>query len=106
LLALLVLLRFVVSRYISVLPGAFSAYRYAALQNSAPGVGPLASYFAGEAMHGDGADLFKANMYVVWVFFLFFAKGSSRLRCDRVTRTGGGSTRWEDRLKRINQSQG
>jgi len=43
--------------YITVLPGAFSAYRYIALQNDALGEGPLHKYFLGEKIHGAGALL-------------------------------------------------
>lgn len=52
--------------YITVLPGAFSAYRYIALQNDAKGNGPLASYFKGEKLHGgtSNADIFTSNMYL------------------------------------------
>ncbi|KAF8551879.1 glycosyltransferase family 2 protein [Imleria badia] len=50
--------------YITVLPGAFSAYRYAALQNDDRGEGPLQKYFLGEKMHGADADIFTANMYL------------------------------------------
>ncbi|KAI0691142.1 glycosyltransferase family 2 protein [Cerioporus squamosus] len=50
--------------YITVLPGAFSAYRYFALKNDATGEGPLQKYFLGESMHGAGADIFTANMYL------------------------------------------
>ncbi|KAI4147059.1 MAG: hypothetical protein L6R39_003259 [Caloplaca ligustica] len=50
--------------FISVLPGAFSAYRYLALQNDKTGMGPLEKYFAGEKMHGANAGIFTANMYL------------------------------------------
>ncbi|KAK9468701.1 chitin synthase-domain-containing protein [Lipomyces arxii] len=50
--------------YISVLPGALSAYRYIALQNDSDGNGPLAQYFKGESLEGKNADVFTANMYL------------------------------------------
>ncbi|KAI5281874.1 Chitin synthase, class 2, partial [Ascosphaera aggregata] len=50
--------------YITVLPGALSAYRYHALQNDETGHGPLSQYFKGEMLHGQDADVFTANMYL------------------------------------------
>lgn len=51
--------------YITVLPGALSAYRYIALKNDPKtGKGPLASYFKGEFLHGSDADVFTSNMYL------------------------------------------
>ncbi|KAF2229336.1 glycosyltransferase family 2 protein [Viridothelium virens] len=50
--------------FISVLPGAFSAYRYVALQNDKTGQGPLQKYFLGEKLHGTNAGTFTANMYL------------------------------------------
>ncbi|KAI9204457.1 chitin synthase-domain-containing protein [Polychytrium aggregatum] len=44
--------------YISVLPGAFSAYRYRAIEGK-----PLDCYFKGETT-GEVADIFSANMYL------------------------------------------
>ncbi|KAK4687986.1 chitin synthase, partial [Tremellales sp. Uapishka_1] len=48
--------------YCTVLPGAFSAYRWIALQNGADGRGPLASYFEGEQLATGKADTFTANI--------------------------------------------
>ncbi|SCU78318.1 LAME_0A04104g1_1 [Lachancea meyersii CBS 8951] len=50
--------------YISVLPGALSAYRYRALKNHEDGTGPLNSYFLGETQEGRQHDVFTANMYL------------------------------------------
>lgn len=69
--------------FISVLPGAFSAYRNVALQNDVNGRGPLEKYFKGEFLHGSGeldpeddeyelkknqlkeeAGIFTSNMYL------------------------------------------
>lgn len=69
--------------FISVLPGAFSAYRYVALQNDINGKGPLEKYFKGEFLHSSGeldpnddeyalksqqlqdeAGIFTSNMYL------------------------------------------
>ncbi|KAE8442988.1 hypothetical protein EG329_002451 [Mollisiaceae sp. DMI_Dod_QoI] len=49
--------------FISVLPGAFSAYRFKALQNDSKGRGPLEKYFDGEKHHLD-AGIFTKNMYL------------------------------------------
>ncbi|KEP53418.1 chitin synthase [Rhizoctonia solani 123E] len=67
--------------YISVLPGAFSAYRYIALLNDKNGQGPLASYFKGEVLNGRTQDIFTSNMYLaedrILCFELIAKKNSS-----------------------------
>ncbi|KAF8983562.1 chitin synthase N-terminal-domain-containing protein [Cyathus striatus] len=50
--------------YITVLPGAFSAYRYEALQNDKYGEGPLQKYFMGDLKPDQKTDIFTANMYL------------------------------------------
>lgn len=67
--------------YISVLPGAFSAYRYIAVQNDRSGEGgPLHKYFLGEMMQG-GGGIFTANMYLaedrILCWELFSKRGCS-----------------------------
>ncbi|KAI9809127.1 MAG: hypothetical protein M1825_002416 [Sarcosagium campestre] len=69
--------------FISVLPGAFSAYRYVALQNDKTGNGPLEKYFAGEKMHGANAGIFTANMYLAEDRILCFELVSKR-RCHWI----------------------
>lgn len=64
--------------FITVLPGAFSAYRYIALQNDKNGQGPLEKYFAGEKMHGANAGIFTANMYLAEDRILCFELVSKR----------------------------
>ncbi|KAJ5116189.1 Chitin synthase [Penicillium angulare] len=64
--------------FITVLPGAFSAYRYVALQNDKNGQGPLERYFAGEKMHGANAGIFTANMYLAEDRILCFEIVSKR----------------------------
>ncbi|KAJ2616119.1 hypothetical protein H4S08_000932 [Coemansia sp. RSA 1365] len=73
--------------YISVLPGAFSAYRYAALKNTSKDTGPLAEYFKGELMHTDGTDstIFQANMYLAEDRILCFELVAKR-RCNYILR--------------------
>ncbi|WVQ84997.1 hypothetical protein IAT38_007161 [Cryptococcus sp. DSM 104549] len=48
--------------YCTVLPGAFSAYRWIALQNNADGTGPLSSYVKGEQLNTGKADTFTGNI--------------------------------------------
>lgn len=50
--------------YVSVLPGALSAYRFRALENGPDGTGPLASYFKGETVEQADAGIFEKNMYL------------------------------------------
>lgn len=64
--------------FITVLPGAFSAYRYVAVQNDKNGQGPLERYFLGEKMHGSNAGIFTANMYLAEDRILCFEIVSKR----------------------------
>ncbi|KAI9755284.1 MAG: Chitin synthase, class 2 [Chaenotheca gracillima] len=77
--------------FISVLPGAFSAYRYIALQNDKQGNGPLERYFAGEKMHGANAGIFTANMYLAEDRILCFELVAKR-RCHWILQYVKSST--------------
>ncbi|KZF19069.1 glycosyltransferase family 2 protein [Xylona heveae TC161] len=77
--------------FISVLPGAFSAYRFVALQNDANGEGPLEKYFAGEKMHGANAGIFTANMYLAEDRILCFELVSKR-KCHWILQYVKSST--------------
>ena len=54
--------------YITVLPGAFSAYRYIALQNDSTGQGPLQKYFLGETMVAFFLFFFFSLTFVDYLF--------------------------------------
>ena len=77
--------------FISVLPGAFSAYRFVALQNDKAGNGPLEKYFAGETMHGANAGVFTANMYLAEDRILCFELVAKR-RCRWILQYVKSST--------------
>ncbi|KAI1986776.1 hypothetical protein LOZ51_005937 [Ophidiomyces ophidiicola] len=86
--------------FISVLPGAFSAYRYVALQNDKNGQGPLEKYFAGEKMHGANAGIFTANMYLAEDRILCFELVSKR-NCRWIlqyVKSASGETDVPDRM--------
>ncbi|EFW17326.1 Chitin synthase, class 1 [Coccidioides posadasii str. Silveira] len=86
--------------FISVLPGAFSAYRYVALQNDKNGQGPLEKYFAGEKMHGANAGIFTANMYLAEDRILCFELVSKR-NCRWIlqyVKSANGETDVPDRM--------
>ncbi|OJJ48719.1 hypothetical protein ASPZODRAFT_130835 [Penicilliopsis zonata CBS 506.65] len=86
--------------FITVLPGAFSAYRYVALQNDKNGQGPLERYFAGEKMHGANAGIFTANMYLAEDRILCFEIVTKR-KCRwllQYVKSASGETDVPDRM--------
>nr|ODN91689.1 chitin synthase [Cryptococcus depauperatus CBS 7855] len=81
---------------ISVLPGAFSAYRYAAVANHADGTGPLAAYFKGELMNQPGATatIFDRNKFLAEDRILAFeivVKKNARWRLQYVKSAKAGT---------------
>ncbi|KAJ5566185.1 hypothetical protein N7535_007823 [Penicillium sp. DV-2018c] len=86
--------------FITVLPGAFSAYRFVALQNDKNGQGPLERYFLGEKMHGANAGIFTANMYLAEDRILCFEIVSKR-KCRwllQYVKSSTGETDVPDRM--------
>lgn len=86
--------------FITVLPGAFSAYRFVALQNDKSGQGPLERYFLGEKMHGANAGIFTANMYLAEDRILCFEIVSKR-KCKwllQYVKSSTGETDVPDRM--------
>jgi chitin synthase len=55
--------------FISVLPGAFSAYRYRALAQKEGDHSPLDVYFQGEKLEGSSVGIWEANMWLAEVSF-------------------------------------
>ena len=81
---------------ISVLPGAFSAYRYAAVSNHPDGTGPLAAYFHGEMMNlpGATASIFDRNKFLAEDRILAFeivVKKNARWRLQYVKSAKAGT---------------
>ncbi|WWC63440.1 uncharacterized protein I303_106042 [Kwoniella dejecticola CBS 10117] len=81
---------------ISVLPGAFSAYRYDAVKNHADGTGPLAAYFHGEMMNlpGATASIFDRNKFLAEDRILAFeivVKKNARWRLQYVKSAKAGT---------------
>ncbi|WWC90481.1 uncharacterized protein L201_005417 [Kwoniella dendrophila CBS 6074] len=82
---------------ISVLPGAFSAYRYEAVKNHPNGKGPLAAYFHGELMNLPGAppaSIFDRNKFLAEDRILAFeivCKKNSKWRLQYVKSAKAGT---------------
>ncbi|WWC71435.1 uncharacterized protein I206_105391 [Kwoniella pini CBS 10737] len=81
---------------ISVLPGAFSAYRYDAVKNHSDGTGPLAAYFHGEMMNlpGATASIFDRNKFLAEDRILAFeivVKKNARWRLQYIKSAKAGT---------------
>jgi hypothetical protein len=76
------LIRESVFGYITVLPGAFSAYRYIALQNDSVGEGPLQKYFLGEKMVSPHRN-FRSwpTLYIGYIYSTVLGRTYSQPTC-------------------------